>query len=140
MKQSDLLRKQADMIDMAEKYGIDDWRNLVIVSQNNMHFAILAQHVFDAGYWKYHKFALDVIEGKPLFESDMLYTSFGIPYVFKGNETDFKGFSWNLPKPKTVTVELLREDAERYAQCADMPIKEMRRVAEACRKALEEQK
>jgi hypothetical protein len=47
--------------------------------------------------------------------------------------------SWNPPKPKTVMVELLREDAEFQAEAyEDINSKsKSARIAAACRKALE---
>jgi hypothetical protein len=83
-----------------------------------------------------YEFALAILEGRPVFRNDWIY--------FKGekysaNDQLFKfemlsNFSWNPPKPKTVMVELLREDAEEICKFAVS----FERQAKACKKALEE--
>lgn len=65
-----------------------------------------------------YEFPLAVVEGKPVFAGDKLYTSTGLEYIahksiaFNVSEGAISQLYWNPPKPKTVMVELLREDAE----------------------------
>lgn len=142
MKQSDLLRKQADMVDMAEKYEIYDWRDLVSV--DNM-FGVREQ--LRSIDWLYSfeqskpKFALGVVEGKPVFEGDVLYCEGGsCKFQFGPIEGNW---SWTPPKPKTVMIELLREDVEHWAGYLIYQSNlhaESVRLYNACHKALEEQK
>lgn len=90
--------------------------------------------------------ALDIVEGKPVWKGDTLWhcnrkfiADMDLPdyisYMKNPNE-----LSWNPPKPKTVMVELLVDDAKAYVtrlaavvglDCADG------RLVSACRKALE---
>ena len=100
---------------------------------------------FDTGNAKDYEFALAIVDGRPAFRNDWIY--------FKGekysaNDQLFKhealsNFSWNPPKPRTVMVELLREDAERckehFGKCYSYSDGEYTvRVFIACQKALEE--
>ena len=115
--------------------------------------------------WNAHRgeieFALAIVEGKPVFKGDELWS---LPNNFKfiadhtndigiwnkslnglSNGARFTECSWNPPKPRTVMVELLVEDAKEYARtniefegshsygCLIGTVK-------ACRKALEELK
>lgn len=96
-----------------------------------------------------YEFPLAVVEGKPVFVGDELYWKSGSIYqavkihhkedhffvsvnltVFPINEA-----TWNPPKPKTVMVELLREDAEHLVAVEEYF--SSTRVAAACRKALD---
>ena len=83
-----------------------------------------------------YEFPLAVVEGKPVFSDSVLYDKAGYAVVAGlcwGNNK-WNGLSFTPPKPKTVTVELLREDAERLANCT--PCEAMK----AIRKALDKQK
>lgn len=99
--------------------------------------------------------ALGVVEGKPVWEGDILYHPIYGKVTIRhstrstrylkivgesGVELLASKFSWNPPKPKTVMVELLVEDAEALAYGCKCPITDLKRKqhgAEACRKALE---
>lgn len=143
MKQSELLRKQADMMDMAEKYGVDDWRKMVKVKWAGGVYKTIEVEKLYAEYT--YRFALGVVEGKPVFEGDTLWhcnREFTADEHLPDYILDMKNpqeLSWNPPKPKTVTVELLREDAEELSLNTPMSAIH-RRVTQACCKALEEQK
>ena len=68
MKQSDLWRKFADMVDLCEGTGIDPWKCVKfdgVVWGNRLGFEALP---------KCYQFALAIVEGKPVFEGDELYT------------------------------------------------------------------
>jgi hypothetical protein len=101
-----------------------------------------------------YEFALAIVEGKPVFKGDVLWN---VPNNFKftADRSDYIGgvqriiggslcawleaASWNPPKPKTVMVELLREDAEQWAQIDyDKSTNIYKAISKACRKALEE--
>lgn len=77
-------------------------------------------------------FAVAELEGKPVFIGDELYYQHTKMKVFSEPREGWKSLSWNPPKPKTVMIELLVEDAERWA---NHPTKDV--IAIACRKALE---
>ena len=96
------------------------------------------------------EFALAVVEGKPVFKGDELWHGSGSEFtVLRSNATTFFGeshnsacrweianCSWNPPKPHTVMVELLVEDASYVANVGLVNTK----MVQACRKALEELK
>lgn len=153
MKQSELLRKHADMMDMAEKYGIDDWRKLVQFRSSEFDYWNEKQEdkfFTDTCY----RFALGVVEGKPVFEGDELYNDRGAKFKVEFGDAEFvnvfgsypdgssaawdlESCSWTPPKPATVMVELLREDAEFYANGEPAYSERRMRMEKACRKALE---
>lgn len=135
MKQSELLRKQADMMDMAEKHGIE-WKKLIKIrigrtDKYDTFDNYLEECIMDDVDCK---FALGVVEGKPVFAGDTLYTC-GVPYRFRDGDNVCDGFSWNLPKPKTILVELLVEDAEWAAN--NRSYFPYARISDSCSKALE---
>lgn len=144
MKQSELLRKIADAMDMAEKYGICDWRKLVQIKQND-NFVALELNTISDDYC--YRFPLGVVEGKPVFEGDTLWHC-NREFTADGHLPDYvldmknpSELSWNPPKPKTLTVELLREDAEKLSGINTNVVTPVyANLAKACRKALEEQK
>jgi hypothetical protein len=84
---------------------------------------------------------LAIIEGKPVFKGDELYQD-GIKQI--SGLTRFIvnngiSWSWNPPKPKTVMVELLVEDAQ-YVIGEAFNSQHVKRIEHACRKALGELK
>lgn len=134
MKQSELLRKQADMMDMAEKHGIDDWLCL-------MRLKMMRHDAVTGFYNPEYNYALGVVEGRPVFEGDELYfkgikriATAGSKIQFPDN-FDASGWTWNPPKPRTILVELLVEDAEGTECWYNDGVQG--RVKIACRKALE---
>jgi len=69
-----------------------------------------------------YEFALAIVEGKPVFVGDVLYGNItGTPYIINGSMhpdgINNSNYSWNPPKPKTVMIELTREDAEYWIEC-----------------------
>lgn len=147
MKQSELLRKQADMIDMAEKYGVDDWRKLVKVSNYPDAFYSelnTKERIPDKELapWHFRKFAIGVVEGRPVFSGDYLYLN-GSGFCADDSIDDKwlvkYAVTWNPHKPKTVMVELLVDDVERMSDPNEPIYSHMKiRLGEACLKALEE--
>lgn len=154
MKEYELLEMQAKMMRMAEKHGID-WRELVFVRHHDdelwMEFDSPAC-VFSLECYRHHKFALGVVEGKPVFEGDELYTKSGLHILVRASKepnsvTDKDGaifyiseLTWNQPAPKTVMVELLVEDVKHWAgYCEYNPMHQpSSNLYKACRKALEQ--
>jgi len=79
-----------------------------------------------------YEFALAIVEGKPVFNGDKLYDKntgeariINGTAIWRNNVPQYnwiaQNFSWNQPKPKTVMVELLREDAEYWASMRNYP-------------------
>lgn len=161
MKQQELLRKQADIMDMAEKYGIKNWKQLVRVKfyEDICPWREYSSSSNTLSWWNFHKFALGVVEGKPVFEGDTLYAGeLQHVIVSKHPERDslqcidpkkglcdlpIRYWSWNPPKPKTVMVELSLEEVEWYAKYENnmdeygCVSKRAIGFMDACRKALE---
>ena len=90
-----------------------------------------------------YKFALGVVEGKPVFEGDELYgyggVKFTVPSEWKHHDTEQFKCSWNPPKPKTIMIELLVYDVELIARLSHTGdnVSIFENVTEACRKALD---
>ena len=93
--------------------------------------------------------ALAIVEGKPVFKGDELWKiSSGKKYTIASGDgryfsvgygtVSIEDFSWSPPKPKTVMVELLVEDAESLSVLK--PYIYSNSIAHACRKALGELK
>jgi hypothetical protein len=110
---ADLLIAAGESIKMQENAGIDP------IGKVNSRIDTLRGYSFlDAGAYE---FPLAVVEGKPVFVGDVLYCTYvncgmcesrGTTKFIAGDEdADYAYATWNPPKPKTVMVELLREDA-----------------------------
>lgn len=131
MKDYELLEKQVDMMRMAEKHGVDHWMKLVKL---NLYSRLLYDHrkvterleeplECDADY----SWSLGVVEGKAVFEGDSLWfigrgpvkprsivsekVVDGSVFTSDGAWIGFEYLSWIQPKPKTVTTEMLVDDA-----------------------------
>jgi len=156
---ADLLIAAGESITMQEKAGIEPLMKCAISKR----IETISTRDFRANP-EFYEFPLAVVEGKPVFVGDELYDQSGIKYVAgfakdqeaiwakpgtpflygKSNSGNLYfcqlenaiSFSWNPTKPKTVMVELLREDAEHYSRFAMIDQREERFQA-ACRKALE---
>lgn len=87
---------------------------------------------------EHYDFALFLVEGKPVFEGDVLYSKIICAAIAITNLWEFQDhtLSWNPPKPKTVMVELPINMANCYAIMQNQDISVL---SEACKKALEEQ-
>jgi len=89
------------------------------------------------------EFALAIVEGKPVFKGDVLYYKDGSSSGWHPccSNQDFGTSSWNPPKPKTVMVELLVEDALAWSPMDEKIVTHIYgNLAKACRKALGELK
>jgi hypothetical protein len=83
-----------------------------------------------------YRASLATVEGRLVFEGDVLYDNDGSRCTIR--QYDAEGFilgcSWNPPKPKTITVELLREDAEYMANsvyCIEQHLRIQKAIKEA---------
>jgi len=142
---ADLFREYARVIDMCEGTKV---KPCACVKVNG--FALASeppsepQCYFDEMYSNLFEFALAIVENRPVFKGDYIYLGIGLNgdkySVNKAFFETYKGhkFSWNPPKPKTVMVEMLREDAIKIADffnisnCTSI----WDRASVACKKAL----
>jgi len=88
-KYSDLLRKQADMMDMVEGTELDWW--------DCVKFKGEMLNEIELKSWdnpQDYEFAVILVEGKPVFIGDMLYDENGIGWTV-GFTFDFNNKSWN---------------------------------------------
>jgi len=147
---ADLLIAAGESITMQEKAGIEPLMKCAISKR----IETISTRDFRANP-EFYEFPLAVVEGKPVFVGDELYClisnhkfkvkglingglAFEYVTIYDGRVcVSIDSASWNQPKPKTVMVELLREDAEHYSRFAMIDQREERFQA-ACRKALEE--
>lgn len=145
---ADLLIAAGESIKMQEKAGIDPMCKIG-KQISRVYGTWFCNNADD------YEFPLAVVEGKPVFNGDVLYCTHPDCYQCKKNGTtkfivgdeesdginpDFSETTWNPPKPKTVMVELLREDAEWLSRQAQERLTEtyaLDRAGMACRKALE---
>jgi len=145
----ELLRAAADSIEMQEKAGIEP-----MFKSRRMIHQISTMYMDDRSMENDREFPLAVVEGKPVFVGDELYSPQGDKLKAEqySNETSYlycsevgyhlTNWSWNPPKPKTVMVELLVEDAKNIVKFSDsmhltMYGSQLDSVASACYKALE---
>lgn len=140
MKKSDALRKEAELRDMVEGTGLEWWKCVKYLGRHGN-----VEWYFDAPD-DHYAFALAVVEGKPVFPSDLLWFN-GYPAAQRAdaswlNPTSAQRASWNPLKPKTITVELTVEDAKIWAGCTGLsgyPEVNSRLYA-ACAKSFKESK
>ena len=116
-----------------------------IMAANNDFWRILDDPGWNAD--TEYRCSIGEVEGKPVFEGDVVYGLNGnriiaSEYGFTWDNNDafvdwLKSLSWNPPKPKTVTVTLLREDAERISRWGTNILTESdKRITDACKEAL----
>lgn len=94
-KYSDLLRKQADMMDMVEGTELDWW--------DCVKFKGEMLNEIELKSWdnpQDYEFAVILVEGKPVFIGDILYDENGIGWTV-GFTFDFNNKSWAKFKSKT---------------------------------------
>lgn len=138
----DLLIAAGESIKMQESAGVEPvCKHMgVVCIAKQLHFDELARKACS------YEFPLCVVEGKAVFVCDDIFVC-GLPYRVREGDTNFGGWSWNPPKPRTVMVELLREDAEYWINYNNGRLVETskhnvtwRNFFEACLKALESDK
>lgn len=120
---------------------------LCVQLRNNHFYPWVAEsHPYWHESWEY-RVALAFVEGKPVFEGDVLYLHGTQLIIDKHIDGAVEGWSWSPPKPKTAMVELSVKDIEYWKEIGDMQTKPMDkhnnylnasyRFYEACRKKLE---
>jgi hypothetical protein len=142
---ADLLIAAGESIKMQEKFGVT-----VPVCKFCGNQGLLFGRSFDDP--RDYEFPIAVVEGKPVFVGDELWNvPNNFKFVVRGSDMLCEKLrilgenstcawicdaSWTPPKPKTVMVELLREDADGYANWRMGTARDIR-FYESIRKALE---
>jgi hypothetical protein len=120
---AELFEAAAKMMRMCDDAGIDHTYKVgmhkLLFSSKNLSF-----NEEPSSY----EFPLAIIEGRPVFVGDELWYKKGYKikiagvdcisgFIAAGKDGYFSidSLSWNPPKPRTVMVEMLREDAEEHA-------------------------
>jgi len=124
MKKSDLYREYARVIDMCEA---DEISTYGCVKHNGIPLSGVPYFNNEPAKWE---FALAIVEGKPVFEGDVLYDSKGNKYnIPSGAEWYWNNYSWTQPKPATITVTIPYAVAKSFLEVDKisemMPIMEM---------------
>ena len=112
MKNYEALELQAKVMRLVEGTELE-WRQAIRIDDNvGSYFLELEKYSI-----KGVKLALAIVEGKPVFNGDKLLSNLnGREYTITHKFSDIKEWSWNPPKPRTVMVELLVEDAEFWSR------------------------
>ena len=136
MKPYEALELQAKAMRLVEGTELE-WQSAIRVkSIHYKEWVYSSSWDFD-GYIGDYELALAIVENRPVFKGDKLYSKLnGREYEVNTKVSDSQNFSWNPPKPRTVMVELLVEDAEYMCNRNHSPD----RISTACRKALGELK
>jgi hypothetical protein len=109
---ADLIVAAGESIKMQEKAGITPVYRYIKEIVRTINSSTLLGQLDD------YEFPLAVVEGKPVWSDSVLYSKNGTKYDMKKlyvSPVVVKKLSWNPPKPKKIMVELLREDAEYWA-------------------------
>lgn len=117
MNKIEALRREADMRALVEGTGLC-WEQCV-KHNGNIGKPKLGYHFADPA--ECYEFALAVVEGKPVFDGDILYIPNGGKFTagakaFVRLKAYLPKLSWNPPKPKTVTIKLTQEEAEELCE------------------------
>lgn len=121
MKKSDLIRKQAAMMDIAEEYGVDDWKMLVQVKING-HWEELNSMECYLYSGTERRFALGVIEKKPVWENDVVYGNLGCKTLANANMVFPGQWSWN-PPISAISIDLRAELVKDYTELIEWIIR-----------------
>jgi hypothetical protein len=142
MTLAELYLEAARASKMEEKYP-----DLCLIKYKGYNYK--AKSLICYGNWKESldktEFALAVVEGKPVFKGDVLYYNSGVKIIADikeefGDDLVYDKLTWNPPKPKTVMVELLVEDAQYIISSKWYHQEHEKKIKEACLKALGELK
>lgn len=119
---------------MVDGTGLDWWDVTRVEHVGSRFYNAIAPH------WRLEdiELALGILEGKPVWEGDKIYCEGSIVYATDCCAFNNPSWSWNPTAPKTVTIELLIEDAEQIVYWHGNQYET--RLKDACRKALEELK
>lgn len=124
-----------------EQFGIEDQEIAVFSKYVLVGGRRCKHHDRFAGVPGNWQFAIAEVEGKPVFPGDKLWCTYSSSCrVIEDDNYDWTQYSWNKPKPKTIMVEMLREDAKHWAgYCQHTPghVPSTNLYA-ACAKALKE--
>ena len=139
MTRAGLLREAARVLDMIED------TSLVLAECVKLDGKLLhRQSIFSFSDTSIdYEFALALIGNQPVFKGSVLYfnkTGMATQVGYHNYPLTDEHYSWYPPKPKTVMVELLREDAEAIASLNAEGFSQAQRVEDACRKALSERR
>jgi hypothetical protein len=125
-EQAALHRKAAETIEMCAPHGIEAY----VKFKGHQHKVI---EVFYQSRPAYYEFPLAVIEGQQVWADDWVYNKNELMVKAKEMVAQYAPYTINPPKPKTVMVELLVEDARYIANTGAISVQ----LHEACRKALD---
>ena len=136
MKKSEFHRKVADCIDMCEAAGLEP--------TSKLHGEIMVCDFSSST--EHYEFPLAIVDGKPVFKGDRLYTSDG--YLIEvGLYSTSQGVRlswnppWNPPKPKAICIEIPFDYAKFLASlghCGDTyATKVYEHISKSCANAIE---
>ena len=135
MKPYEALELQAKAMRLVEGTELDWCRAIKHLGKPQYSFSLIAP-------LEEYELALAIVEGKPVFDGDTLYTNTGNKFVVSKSEQHYQAFannySWDAPKPRTVMVELPIEVVTAWT--TDYQVVDINIMAIACRKALGELK
>ena len=134
MKEYELLEMQAKAMRMVEGTNVD-WERCVRFKDCSGLWHVTSGMKTTIDY----QLALAIVEGKPVFPGDEIWCLGATNGWFKTTMTKAlisENLSRNPPKPKTVTIELSREDAEQIAGIAYLPDTLWFRIAKSFKEAL----
>ena len=112
-QKSELLGRAKQSLDECIAAGIDDPK----CKYENRLCNLIEMEL--RGTFELYEFHLGIIEGKQVFNGDVLYSK-SHPNGYKNfdviGDLSLYGFSWNPPKPKTVMVEFSIGDAKFFIE------------------------
>ena len=136
MKKSDLYREYARVIDMCEGTGLEQFDCMKYMGCIYRDHNGSKNPSFDRPASEF-SFALAIVEGKPVFEGDVLYDSKGNKYnIPSGAEWYWNNYSWTQPKPATITVTIPYAVAKSFLEVDK--ISEMMPIMEVLNNAIKE--
>lgn len=144
MNELEATRAKLKCLEMVDGTSLKWWK---VITVEGFTESFNAPPEFNLGSSEY-VIALGIVEGKPVWEGDKLFFNSGGYFeinptmISAANVPLAKGcWSWHPPKPKTVMIELLLNDAIDFkAWNSECRTPLSTRLSDACRKALEELK
>lgn len=136
MNKIDSLELELKARKMVEGIELNWWNVIRNIGDHYFNPARFIEHPRTA-----YELALGIIEVKPVWEGDIIYTADGKACRAQRHYEYPGSWSWNPPAPKTAMVELpveVVEDAAKWEPGYSSEIYST--IGEACRKALENQK
>jgi len=129
VKKSDLYREYARVIDMCEGTGLEQFDCMKYMGRIYRDHNGSRNPSFDRPASEF-SFALAIVEGKPVFEGDVLYCTAEHCWICRQNGTskfivgdkstggvgpNFDKATWTPPKPKTITVTIPYDAAKEFS-------------------------